>query len=157
MRRGARSLMVVPLAALTLTLMSGCAMDENPAVPDDSDSGSIATPAPTTTTVPGPVDDTPHHDLLEERIVPWTSVETVDEHHLRVGFAAGNPKCLGTRALIREDDQQVLIATIEGTLPGAPEACSLIGREATLLIALESPLSGRTVRPLGIDGEIPDN
>jgi hypothetical protein len=157
MRRGARSLMVVPFAALTLTLMSGCAMDQNPALPDDPDSGSTATPAPTTTTAPGSVDDTPHQDLREERIVPWKSVQTVDEHHLRVAFTAGNPRCFGTRALVREDDQQVLIATIEGTLPDAPEACSLIGRQATLLITLDAPLGERPVRPLSIEGAIPDD
>jgi hypothetical protein len=130
-------------------------MDENPAVPDDSDSGSIATPAPTSSGSPGSSDDTPRDDLLEERIVAWTSVETVDEEHVRVSFPAGNPKCLGTRALVREDDQQVLVATIEGTRPDAPEACSLVGRQATLLITLEAPLGDRPVRPLEIDGPIP--
>jgi hypothetical protein len=149
--------MVAPVATIALTLMSGCATDQNSDASDPTDSGSAATPAPTSPTPSKPVDDTPRHDLLNERVVPWSSIETVDERHLRVRFAAGNPQCLGTRALVREDDQQVLIATIEGTLPGAPEVCSLIGRKATLLIALDTPLGERPVHPLSIDGDIPDN
>ncbi|MEJ6550009.1 hypothetical protein PQI66_10680 [Corynebacterium sp. USCH3] len=135
------SVVLLPLVLL------GCSV-ENRGGPGDQ--GGTA-PSATGTDGAEPVDDEPRDDMTDERITPWTSVDEVDPTTLRVHFTAGTTTCYGTRAVVREESEAVLIATIVGTVPEAHSACPDIGREASLLVDLGDEVGDREVQHLDDD------
>lgn len=90
-------------------------------------------------------DDEPRDDMTDERIVQWDSVEEVGASSLRVHFTAGTTSCYGTRAAVQEDSDEILVATITGTLPEAHSACPDVGRDASLLVELEDEVGDREI------------
>lgn len=126
------------LLMAALLLVSGCASFENEGSPPDTGSQSPDQ------NLPGP-DDTPRDDLRNEHVVEWQRYEVVDDSTLRVFFTAGSETCYGTRSIIEETDAVVRIATVEGEIPEAPEVCTLVGREASLVIETTKPIGEREV------------
>lgn len=136
------------LAVLVLPLvLLGCAVDHS-GDPGDRGHQRDTAPSVTGTDRVRPPDDTPRDDMTDERIVPWTSADEASPAALRVRFGAGTPSCYGTRAVVREDAHQVLVATIVGTVPDAHSACPDVGREASLLVELDDEVGDREVRHL---------
>lgn len=93
------------------------------------------------------IDDTPRNDLSQERAVDWQRFELVDDNTIRVFFSAGTESCYGTRAVVEETDEAVEIAVIEGKIPGAPDVCTLIARQASILVETSQPVGDREVIP----------
>lgn len=83
--------------------------------------------------------------MTDERIVQWDSVEEVGATSLRVHFTAGTTSCYGTRAAVQEDSDEILVATITGTLPEAHSACPDVGRDASLLVELQDEVGDREI------------
>lgn len=117
--------------------------------------GSPDTPVSTTSVSTQPeesevadIDDTPRNDLSQERAVDWQRYELVDGNTLRVFFSAGSTSCFGTRAVAQETDEAVEIAVIEGRFHGAPDVCTLIARQASILVETSQPVEVREVIPL---------
>lgn len=90
-------------------------------------------------------DDEPRDDMTDERIVQWDSVEEVGATSLRVHFTAGTTSCYGTRAAVQEASDEILVATITGTIPEAPSACTDVGRDTSLLVELEDEVGDREI------------
>lgn len=137
---------VVLLAGGTLLMAallpaSGCASFGNEGSPPVSGSHSPDQ------NLPGP-DDTPRDDLKNERVVEWQRYEVVGPSTLRVFFSAGSESCYATRSILEETDTVIRIAIIEGELPGAPEICTLVARDASLTIEIIRPIGEREVVPL---------
>jgi hypothetical protein len=116
---------------------------------------SLGTPVNTTSADSQPeeseateIDDIPRTDLSQERAVDWQRYELIDEHRIRVFFSAGSKSCYGTRAVVEETESTVEIAVIEGRLPGAPDVCTLIARQASILVETSQPVGDREVIPL---------
>lgn len=114
--------------------------------------GSPDTPVSTTSVSTQPeesevidIDDTPRNDLSQERAVDWQRFELVDDNSVRVFFSAGSKSCYGTRAVVEETDEAVEIAVIEGRFPGAPDICTLVARQASILVETSQPVGGREV------------
>jgi hypothetical protein len=118
---------------------------------------STASPAPTQSDTGGPVpDEQPRDDLANEQVVEWTDYEVVSDRQVRLFFATGTPDCYGARAVVDEDGEAVRVATVVGTVPGAPENCSLVGRQASILVTTDAPLEGREVVPLEASKALPE-
>ena len=138
------------LSVLLLPLvLVGCSVDNRG---DPGDQG-YAEPSVTGPDGVRPPDDTPRDDMTDESIAPWTSFEEAGPASLRVHFTAGTTSCYGTRAVVREETDEILIATIVGTIPESHSACPGVGRDASLLIELEDDVGDREVRHLD-DGSI---
>lgn len=91
------------------------------------------------------IDDIQRNDLSNERAVDWQRYEVVDETNIRVFFSAGSKSCYGTRALVEETFETIEIAVLEGSFPGAPDVCTLIAREASILAETSQPVADREV------------
>jgi hypothetical protein len=118
---------------------------------------STAQPAPTQSDTGGPApDEEPRSDLAHEQVVEWTDYEVVSDRQLRFFFATGTPNCYGARAVVEEDGEAVRVATVVGTVPGAPENCSLVGRQASILVTTDAPVEGREVVPLQASEALPE-
>lgn len=131
-----QGLRVIPFAGALLSafLLVSCAAG---APPDDR----VLPPAQPTEAR----DDTPRNDLADERTVDWTRHEVVSGFEIRVYFIAGTPDCYGARATVSETAAMISIAVIEGAIPGAPEECVLVARQASLLVRTSSPIGDRTI------------
>ncbi|WP_291479633.1 hypothetical protein [Corynebacterium sp.] len=139
------------LAVLMLpAVLLGCTVDNRG---DPGDRGDAGDTAPSVTGPDGvrPADDTPRDDMTDERIIPWTSAEEVGPATLRVTFMAGTTSCYGTRAVVRENAEEVLVAAVSGTVPDAPSACPDVGRDASLLVELDDEVGDREVKRLDDD------
>lgn len=97
--------------------------------------------------IPAPVQET--QTLVSEHISSWQEYSTSSETELQVAFYSGNPACYGVRSVMEEDDTEVRVATISGTLPDAVgSACTQEARYVSLVIELDEPLGEREVLPL---------
>ncbi len=114
----------------------------------DSSSDSTAAPAVTDSSSVPQVDDEPRNDMTNERIVEWDQVEAVSETSIRISFTADSESCFGTRAVVKESDVTIAVAVIEGTLPDAPEACTLEARAGSLVVETKEPIGDREIIPL---------
>jgi hypothetical protein len=104
-------------------------------------------------TSPASGDEAPRSDLDNTHDVPWSEVEVVSDHQVRVHFIGGDPECYGYNATVSESSSTIVIRVTEGTIPDAPQACLAIGRPATLLVDLSSPVAGREILPGEVDSE----
>lgn len=141
--------------AMCLLGASACSTNTSGDSPGVDEGSSTAVPAPSTSGSPAPKDEIPRDDLLEERVLSWTDSENVSDTQVRVSFVGGNPACYGTRAITEQTGSEVAVALIQGTLPEAPEACTALAFQGSLLIDLDAPLGDRPVVKLSIDGAIP--
>lgn len=122
----------------------GCSTEESPDTPVSTT--SVNTQPEESEVVD--IDDKPRNDLSQERAVGWQRFELVDENTVRVFFSAGSKSCYGTRAVVEETESTVEIAAIEGKIPGAPDVCTLIARQASILVETSQPVGDREVIPL---------
>lgn len=131
-------------ALLCSGALLGCASEGSPDTPVNTTSVSTQPEESEDTEI----DDTPRNDLSQERAVDWQRFELVDDNSVRVFFSAGSKSCYGTRAVVEETDEAVEIAVIEGRFPGAPDICTLIARQASILVETSQPVGDREVIPL---------
>ncbi|MCH8561810.1 hypothetical protein LTI14_01045 [Nesterenkonia sp. YGD6] len=97
--------------------------------------------------IPTPVQEAP--ELVSEHLSSWQEYSTASETELQLAFYSGNPACYGVRSVVEEDDTEVRVATISGTLPDAVgSACTQEARYVALVIELDQPLGDREVVPL---------
>ncbi|MCS4531461.1 hypothetical protein NXS13_02930 [Corynebacterium sp. ES2730-CONJ] len=84
--------------------------------------------------------------LENETPLRWNSHEVIGGgEKVRVFFNIGTPSCYGIRSEVTESRTAVTISLFEGSLPDAPEQCSLVGTSASTVVELARPLSGRLV------------
>lgn len=102
--------------------------------------GSTASPA----TSP-PRDDTPRDDLTDTHPVRWSRHELVGDDQVRVHYVIGTPTCYGVDVKVEESDARIVITILEGTIPGAPEACTQEARLGSMLVTLDSPAGDREI------------
>lgn len=131
-------------ALLCSGALLGCASEGSPDTPVNTTSVSTQPEESEDTEI----DDTPRNDLSQERAVDWQRFELVDDNSVRVFFSVGSKSCYGTRAVVEETDEAVEIAVIEGRFPGAPDICTLIARQASILVETSQPVGDREVIPL---------
>lgn len=144
-RTGHRSTLSVGTTASCsslLLLLACCAPSGTGAAPPSDDSTAGAAPSGPTS---APGDDDPRTDLTDEAPRAWTSFDEVSETALRVHVMTGDLACFGLRAEVDETPTEVLVTVYEGTLPDAPEACTAVGRDASLRVELAEPLGDRPV------------
>ena len=152
-RGGLRLLPVIAGLAVLMTVGVGCAR-QDPGGGGETSGSSTAHPAPTQdTTGDAVVDEEPRTDLTGQQVVEWTDYEVVSEQQLRFRFPTGSPDCYGSRAAIEEDDSGIRVATIVGLVPDAPENCSMVGRNASILVTTEAPVGDREVEHLQVAEE----
>lgn len=133
-----RAPLVIAGVVLTVAI---CACDTAGPAEDDSTSTSVQPPGSFS---PAP-DDTPRNDLTDTHALDWTSFEVVSENQIRVHYVTGDPTCFGVDSAVEEDESTIRIEVVEGTLPEAPEACTLVGRQGSLLITVDSPVGDREI------------
>jgi len=99
---------------------------------------------------PMPSDSVQRNDLENEHLDSWDRYKVVSENSIRVYFTAGTSKCYGQRAVIKESDDSIYIAIIEGFIPGSPPECSLslLAMNTSFLLYTEKPIAGRSILPL---------
>ena len=115
--------------------------------PDDPVSSPINDPPGTSEPIP-PLDETPRDDLTEERVVNWDTAEIIAETKIRVTFWAGTHRCFGARYIVRETNEDIAIAVIEGKFPNAPHACTEEARLASIVVETKQPVGQRNIVPL---------
>ena len=93
-------------------------------------------------------DDPSRDDLTHESVVRWSGYKQVSDNQLRFSFASGDKRCYGSRVVVEETSTTIDVATISGTLPDAPDMCTTIARQATVLVTTSQPIAGRQVRQL---------
>ena len=149
------------LSVITALAVSGCSKDsseETSAKPSSSasvessqsaiDNGSSRsgdTHGDSSSDTPSSDGNASRTDLKNEQIVEWTRSEQISPNQLKLYFSSGTEKCYGARAVVKESDTSVEVATIVGRLPNASANCSLIGREASVIVKTEKPIGERKV------------
>jgi len=152
--RGTTASLLISATALVLTL-SSCT--QNPGADDDGDQPTSApaidnspgsdTDSGSPDPMPDPVEETP--DMVAERLSSWQDYTVVSDTELRFAFYSGNPACYGVRSVLEEDEDEVRVATISGTLREAVDsACTQEARCVSLTVELDQPLGERDVVPL---------
>ena len=97
--------------------------------------------------IPTPVQE--NQKLVAEHLSSWQEYSTSSETELQLAFYSGNPACYGVRSVVQEDEAEVRVATISGTLPDAVDsACTQEARYVSVVVELEAPLGEREVVPL---------
>lgn len=97
--------------------------------------------------IPTPVEET--SELVFEHLSTWDEYPSPSETELLLAFYSGNPACYGVRSVVEEDEAEVRVATISGTLPDAVgSACTQEARYVSVVIELEEPLGERELLPL---------
>lgn len=97
--------------------------------------------------IPTPVQE--NQKLVAEHLSSWQEYSTSSETELQLAFYSGNPACYGVRSVVQEDEAEVRVATISGTLPDAVDsACTQEARYVSVVVELEAPLGERDVVPL---------
>ena len=85
-------------------------------------------------------------EMVEESRATWDDFEEVSETELRVELFAGNPSCYGVRTVVEEDENEVRVAAITGTIPEeAEQACTQEAIYVSVPVELEEPLGDREV------------
>lgn len=92
------------------------------------------------------VDVVERTDIQNEKEIPWAAYQRVDDNRIRVFFPAGNENCYGYRAEVKESPLSVDIKVYGGTLPQAPEFCSLEATTSSIVVTLAKPLGARLLR-----------
>ena len=152
--RGTRAALLISATALVLTL-SSCT--QNPGAADDGDQPTSApaiddspgsdTDRGSPDPMPDPVEET--LDMVAERLSSWQDYTVASDTELQFAFYSGNPACYGVRSVLEEDEDEVRVATISGTLLEAVDsACTQEARYVSLTVELDQPLGERDVVPL---------
>lgn len=132
--------LLLPLMMLII-LTSGCA-HTNDSIPAVS---SVSTPTLSPGADHDSIDMTPSTTLTNQHSTQWNTYQVVTSKTLRLFYSAGDTGCYGYRTVAKQDSSQVRIRIIEGTLPNAPDTCTLIGMYGSILVHLEQPLGSRTL------------
>lgn len=129
-------------AVLWSGALSGCSSAGTEAAPTTTASSESAEPAATE------ADETYRTDLVDEWVVEWERYEIIDENSIRFFFTTGPENCFGARAEVEETADAVQIAVIEGRPAGGPEMCTLIARQASIVVETAEPIADREIIPL---------
>src|SRR5699024_11376620 len=105
-----------------------CSSAGTEAAPTTTASSESAEPAATE------ADETYRTDLVDEWVVEWERYEIIDENSIRFFFNTGPENCFGARAVVEVTADAVQLAVIEGRQDGGPEMCTLIARQASLVL-----------------------
>lgn len=133
--QGLVRLALIPLLMVACVL-AGCSSDSS-----DNPEGS----AGHENTESDSQDEVQRDDLENEHVIEWQRYEQVSDTQIRVFFTTGSPRCYGARAVVEESAETVEIATIEGTLPDAPEVCTLEARFVSMLVETQNVIGDREV------------
>ena len=82
---------------------------------------------------------------MVERVLQWSRYGVASGNSVHIFFSTDNLRRNGVRATIREDDAAVRISLYEGTLPGAPSECAVLGENTSLLLTTRSLIETRLV------------
>ncbi|WP_218220288.1 hypothetical protein [Nesterenkonia sp. Act20] len=116
--------------------------DDGAAAPGPSDGAAVSPDL-----MPDPIQET--EEMVAEHLSAWQDYTVVSETELQLAFYTGNPACYGVRSVLAENDQEVRVATISGTLLDATDsACTQEARYVSVTVELDGPLADREVLPL---------
>ncbi|MFP7696124.1 hypothetical protein [Trueperella sp. LYQ143] len=90
----------------------------------------------------------PRFDLHHEVVTPWQHSEIIDDHHVRIFFAVGSPRCFGARTILEETESAIRIAVVCGLIPDSPSACTLELLYVSALVHTQMPIGNRPILPL---------
>jgi len=93
---------------------------------------------------PPPKEDVQRHDLKNEKISNFKH-QIISDNSIRVSFQTGASNCYGARAIIKENDDTIEIAVFQGTLPEAPQVCTMVGRLTFFILHTQRPIGGRKI------------
>lgn len=142
-----RWLLIGAIASVGMLLTACTPQDESVAhVKPSPDKNSTAPPS--VSEFYTEYDDEPIPDTVSQHVTEWEHYEKVSDGTLRVFYLGGVEKCYGNHAQVHETDTQVEIAIVSGYLPTAPEFCEDLGRSASMIVQLDSPLGDREVAAL---------
>ncbi len=160
MRGGRRRLLVLAAAALTLASCAepgdidagdGDEPTSSPVAVHPDDDGAAPSPSDgarvSPDLMPDPIRET--EEMVAEHLSSWQDYTVVSETELQLAFYTGNPACYGVRSVVAENDREVRVATISGTLLDATDsACTQEARSVSVVVELDQPLGDREVLPL---------
>ena len=86
--------------------------------------------------------------LEYENIIDWTDYKVTGEHEITFTTLTGTPRCYDVRAEVVEKDGVMNVALVEGTIPGAPDACTAEARIAKVKVKTKAKASTLKVQQL---------
>ena len=86
--------------------------------------------------------------LEYENIIDWTDYKVTGEHEITFTTLTGTPRCYDVRAEVVEKDGVMNVALVEGTILGAPDACTAEARIAKVKVKTKAKASTLKVQQL---------
>lgn len=86
--------------------------------------------------------------LEYENIIDWTDYKVTGEHEITFTTLTGTPRCYDVRAEVVEKDGVMNVALVEGTIPGAPDACTAEARIEKVKVKTKAKASTLKVQQL---------
>ena len=99
------------------------------------------------TTAPD-VHDSNLNFLENEQVVDWTNYRVTGDHEITFSVQTGNSGCYDVRAEAAESNGTLQVATVEGTLPSAPDRCTMEARTVQVRVYTNAPASSLNVQQL---------
>jgi len=94
-------------------------------------------------------EDIQHDDLHNEILIDF-NYKVLSENIIHVTFHSGIPRCYGTRNILKEYDNEIGIAVIEGTIPNAPKFCTMEAGKGNFFLKTEKPIANRKIFKLSV-------
>ena len=134
---------LVGVGAVSLAL--GASMLSAPAAfvpvspPATSSDAGISAPA---------VHDSNSVPLEHEHVVNWSDYEVTGDHEITFSVPTGTATCFDVRAEAAESNGTLHVATVEGSVLGAPDKCTMEGRTVKVRVYTNAPASSLKVQQL---------
>lgn len=152
------STVVLALGSSALAVPGASAVDSS-ASSSSSASASADASSSASSSVPSKDNGSPNegaeakHDenfkfLEYENIIDWTDYKVTGEHEITFTTLTGTPRCYDVRAEVVEKDGVMNVALVEGTIPGAPDACTAEARIEKVKVKTKAKASTLKVQQL---------
>jgi len=89
-------------------------------------------------------------DDLNNEILHDFNYEVFSENFIQVTFHFRTPRCYGNRFILKEYDDTIGIAVIEGTIPNAPKFCTMEAGKGNIFLKTEKPIANRKIFKLSV-------
>ncbi len=89
--------------------------------------------------------DAPMHS---EKIVDWTKYEVTGANEVTFTVTTGDPKCFGLRSAVKESQDSLEVAIVEGVRPNPPKECTAVGRIEEISVTTEFPARSLDIRTM---------
>ena len=86
--------------------------------------------------------------LEHEHVVNWSDYEVTGDHEITFSVPTGTATCFDVRAEAAESNGTLHVATVEGSVLGAPDKCTMEGRTVKVRVYTNAPASSLKVQQL---------